>query len=181
MRKIIFIIFIIVVLLVLAGGGYFISKLVGGKTEIEGVDFNIDQPNVTSGSSAETGGAANQPANNQAVPVDDGQPKIMAQILQPGEGEGAKNGDTVSVHYVGTLEDGTKFDSSVDRGQPFSFTLGAGQVIPGWDLGVVGMKVGEVRKLIIPSVFAYGEQGASGVIPPNATLIFEVQMLGINQ
>ncbi|MBU1136923.1 FKBP-type peptidyl-prolyl cis-trans isomerase [Patescibacteria group bacterium] len=177
MRKIIFIIFIIVVLLVLAGGGYFISKLVGGKKAIEGVDLNMGNGNANvSAAQSKT-----EPANNQAVPVDDGQPKIMAQILQPGEGEGAKNSDTVSVHYVGTLEDGTKFDSSVDRGQPFSFTLGAGQVIPGWDLGVVGMKVGEVRKLIIPSVFAYGEQGASGVIPPNATLIFEVQMLGINQ
>jgi FKBP-type peptidyl-prolyl cis-trans isomerase len=77
------------------------------------------------------------------------------------------------------LENGTKFDSSVDRGTPFEFSLGAGRVIPGWDIGVEGMKVGEVRKLTIPSELAYGASGAGNAIPPNATLIFEVQLLGI--
>jgi len=104
---------------------------------------------------------------------------VQIEILKEGTGAIAKKGDTVSVHYVGTLENGTKFDSSVDRGTPFEFSLGAGQVIPGWDIGVEGMKVGEARKLVIPSELAYGSSGAGNVIPPNATLIFEVQLLGI--
>jgi len=97
-----------------------------------------------------------------------------------GEGAVAKAGDTVSVHYVGTLENGTKFDSSRDRGQAFQFPLGAGRVIKGWDEGVAGMRIGDKRRLIIPSDLGYGSRGAGGVIPPNATLIFEVELLGIN-
>ncbi|HVM33319.1 MAG TPA: FKBP-type peptidyl-prolyl cis-trans isomerase [bacterium] len=104
---------------------------------------------------------------------------LQYQILQPGDGPVAKAGQTVSVHYTGWLTDGTKFDSSVDRGQPFQFTLGAHQVIAGWDEGVAGMKVGEKRKLTIPSNLGYGAQGAGGVIPPNATLVFDVQLLGV--
>lgn len=98
--------------------------------------------------------------------------------LKPGTGAAAKPGDTVKVHYTGTLTDGTKFDSSVGR-QPFSFTLGAGQVIAGWDQGIAGLKVGGQRRLVIPPELAYGERGAGGVISPNATLIFEVELLGI--
>jgi peptidylprolyl isomerase len=105
---------------------------------------------------------------------------MKIETLKEGAGAEAKNGDTVTVHYTGTLENGTKFDSSLDRGTPFSFTLGTGEVIQGWDLGVLGMKVGEKRKLTIPSELGYGSQGAGGVIPPNATLIFEVELLGIN-
>jgi FKBP-type peptidyl-prolyl cis-trans isomerase FkpA len=96
-----------------------------------------------------------------------------------GTGATAQAGQTVTVHYTGWLENGKKFDSSVDRGQPFSFPLGAGRVIKGWDEGVQGMKVGGKRKLIIPSNLGYGARGAGGVIPPNATLIFEVQLLGV--
>ena len=107
--------------------------------------------------------------------------QLKVEVLQEGTGEGAKNGDTVIVHYTGTLEDGTKFDSSIDRGQPFSFVLGAGQVIQGWDQGILGMKVGEKSKLTIPPELAYGSSGAGNVIPPNATLIFEVELLGIQQ
>ena len=96
-----------------------------------------------------------------------------------GDGAQAKDGDTVSVHYTGWLEDNTKFDSSKDRNQAFSFKLGAGMVIKGWDEGVAGMKIGGTRKLTIPSELGYGARGAGGVIPPNASLIFEVELLGI--
>lgn len=98
--------------------------------------------------------------------------------LQPGSGAEATAGQTVTAHYVGTLTDGTKFDSSLDRGQPFSFTLGAGQVIRGWDIGIEGMKVGEVRRLVIAPELGYGSQ-AIGPIPANSTLVFEVQLLGV--
>ena len=104
---------------------------------------------------------------------------LKVETTKEGTGQGAKAGDTISVHYTGTFTDGTVFDSSIPRGQPFSFKLGSGQVIRGWDLGLVGMKVGEKRKLTIPPELGYGP-GGSGPIPPNSTLIFEVEMLKIN-
>lgn len=99
--------------------------------------------------------------------------------LVVGGGAEAVKGRTVSVHYVGTLEDGRKFDSSRDRGEPFVFRLGAGMVIQGWDRGVAGMRVGGKRKLVIPHELAYGERGFPGVIPPRATLVFEVELLDV--
>jgi FKBP-type peptidyl-prolyl cis-trans isomerase len=100
--------------------------------------------------------------------------------LAIGAGAEAKAGDRVAVHYTGWLDDGTKFDSSVDRGTPFGFPLGAGRVIKGWDEGVAGMRVGGKRKLIIPAELGYGDRGAGGVIPPKATLTFEVELLQVN-
>ena len=99
--------------------------------------------------------------------------------LKEGTGATPKPGQTVEVHYVGTLEDGTQFDSSRDRGQPFSFKIGIGQVIKGWDEGVSTIKVGGRRQLIIPPELGYGARGAGGVIPPNATLLFDVELLGV--
>ena len=96
-----------------------------------------------------------------------------------GEGDAASRGQRVTVHYTGWLTDGKKFDSSVDRNDPFIFTLGVGQVIAGWDQGVQGMQVGGKRKLTIPARLGYGPRGAGGVIPPNATLVFEVELLAL--
>ena len=121
-----------------------------------------------------TGGTAASAANTVTMP--DG---LKYQDLTVGSGATAQSGNKVSVHYTGWLTDGTKFDSSLDRGQPFEFTLGAGNVIRGWDEGVKGMKVGGKRRLTIPPDLGYGAAGAGGVIPPNATLVFEVELLKV--
>jgi FKBP-type peptidyl-prolyl cis-trans isomerase FkpA len=119
-------------------------------------------------------------ANNQVIEMPNG---LKYTDTNTGDGATAAAGSKVSVHYTGWLynngEKGTKFDSSVDRGKPFQFTLGAHQVIAGWDEGVAGMKVGGKRTLIIPPELGYGARGAGGVIPPNATLMFDVELLGV--
>lgn len=105
---------------------------------------------------------------------------LTYEDLIEGGGTVAQAGQTVSVHYTGWLTNGKKFDSSKDRNQPFTFELGLGRVIKGWDEGVAGMKVGGKRKLTIPSTLGYGARGAGGVIPPNATLVFEVELLSVS-
>lgn len=115
-------------------------------------------------------------ADENVVTTDSG---LQYVVINEGDGAQPQSGQRVFVHYVGTLEDGTKFDSSRDRGRPFDFTVGQGQVIKGWDEGVGMMRVGDRRKLIIPPDLGYGARGAGGVIPPNATLIFDVELLRI--
>ena len=127
----------------------------------------------------ETNATTTSSAAVTATPAESEELKMT--IVKSGTGDAvSRDGDILSVHYTGYLLDGTKFDSSVDRGTPFMFTLGIGQVIPGWEIGMKGMKVGEVRKIVIPGKFAYGERGVPGVIPGNATLVFDVELLAIN-
>jgi FKBP-type peptidyl-prolyl cis-trans isomerase len=129
-----------------------------------------------------------EPAPEQSTPQEPAQgtvteyedvTELKIEDTEEGTGAEAKSGDKVSVHYTGFLTDGSPFDSSLASGQPFEFTLGAGEVISGWDQGVAGMKVGGKRKLMIPPDMAYGDQGAGGVIPPGATLVFDVELLEI--
>ena len=120
--------------------------------------------------------SADQSANSNASSMN-----LQIETLQEGSGEAiVQSGDAITVDYTGTLEDGTKFDSSLDRGEPYTFTIGQGAVIPGWEQGLLGMKVGEKRKLTVPADLGYGATGAGDVIPPNATLLFEVELLSIN-
>lgn len=164
----------IIILLVIIAGFYFLSQF-SKDEEIKGVDFGNQQ--AESDNSSQEQEPASSP-DEQKVEFD----KLKAMIMKEGTGEGAESGDQITAHYVGVLEDGTKFDSSLDRGQPFTFTLGAGQVIKGWELGIVGMKKGEIRRLFIPSALAYGETGTpGGEIPPNTNLIFEIELLEISQ
>jgi len=135
-----------------------------------------EQPK-TAGTPATTT-TADAPAGDAAQPAENAT-ELKIEEIAPGTGDEAVEGKEVTVHYTGTLTDGKKFDSSRDRSEPFTFRLGAGQVIPGWEQGIKGMKVGGKRKLTVPPQLGYGESGAGGVIPPNATLLFDVELLGV--
>jgi FKBP-type peptidyl-prolyl cis-trans isomerase len=143
-----------------------------------------DKPSDRAQGRSERSGGIAQKQIEQAAPVEPGKATLTAsgmsiQDLVVGTGAVAEPGKTVSVHYTGWLMDGSKFDSSVDRGYPYAFMLGAGQVPKGWDEGIAGMKVGGKRILIIPPELGFGERGAAKIIPPDATLKYEVELLGV--
>jgi len=147
-----------------------------GALALAGCNTKAETPTATA--------PAEVPAAEEPAPSTAGTPtadvtELKIEEIKVGTGAEAKPGDTVSVHYTGWLTDGTQFDSSKNSGQPFEFQLGQGMVIKGWDVGVAGMKVGGIRKLTIPADMGYGEQGAGGVIPPGATLVFEVELLAV--
>jgi len=178
------IIFTIIILLVIAGGLYFLSQI-GKDDKFEQVKFDsqgLEMPGEEQTQQTQQVQLQQPPQQDmyQGMSKEEFWSQLRAEVLKPGEGQGAQNDQKLTVHYVGILEDGTKFDSSVDRGQPFEVTLGAGQVIQGWELGLVGMKKDEIRRLFIPSQLGYGERGAGEMIPANANLIFEIQLLEMN-
>jgi peptidylprolyl isomerase len=136
-------------------------------------------PAAVSAPPAETTGATTMDTFSMPTNLQTTASGLQYTVDQPGTGAQPQPGQTVSVHYTGWLTDGTKFDSSRDRGQPLEFPIGQGRVIQGWDEGVGAMKVGEKRTLVIPPSLGYGARGAGGVIPPNATLVFKVELVGI--
>ena len=126
-------------------------------------------------------GSSDDPSEGCATEPVTTDSELVIEDLECGDGATAESGNTITVHYVGTLDTGGQFDSSRDRGEPFPFLLGAGDVIPGWDEGLVGMQVGGVRRLTIPPDLAYGETGFPPDIPPNATLVFEIELLEVTE
>ncbi len=175
-KKYIIAIVVVVILIIVLGIGYWLLKKPAGSAA-----YNPPAQTQAQAPAEVTPAAA--PATEQPVtPISSSNIQGMkVDILKEGSGPAAKTGDMVTVNYTGTLADGTVFDSSLNPGRtPFQFTLGQNSVIQGWELGVLGMKVGEERKLTIPPELAYGSTGAGGVIPPNATLMFDITMLKIN-
>jgi FKBP-type peptidyl-prolyl cis-trans isomerase len=160
------VVWVIIVVLVI---GFLIYITINKKNEINNATANA------------LSGAVNNEQNMNTQQLEG----VQVTILQEGTGDVAKSGDTVAMNYTGKLVDGTTFDSNVDpkfgHVEPFVFTIDSGMVIKGWDIGVAGMKVGEKRNLTIDPAYAYGERGAGGIIPPNATLSFDVELLGIKK
>lgn len=179
MKKIIF----LLVIATAAASFYFLIKNSSSDNMPDLNKKNETDLKINPAGQANQAGQAKQP--NQANQVNqlkqESKPmQLEIKTTQEGTGDRAvKSGDTISVNYTGKLMDGTKFDSSLDRGTPFTFTIGQGQVIKGWDQGLIGMKVGEKRTLIIPSELGYGERGSGSVIPPNAALVFDTELVSV--
>jgi len=169
-------IFLSVVLMLVCVGVLVFTQISGNKDTVIGTQSSPTQPTTTVTQENNTLIPSNTMSEAKTVTTPSG---LKYVELVEGTGETPKTGQTVNVHYIGTLENGTKFDSSRDRGQPFSFTIGKGQVIKGWDEGLSTMKVGGRRTLTIPPDLGYGARGAGGVIPANATLIFDVELLDV--
>ena len=161
---------VVIVLLYLLLGN---KSAVAPNVKEDEIKATVQESNKKTESAAQSQTTVNQSHNKKAM-------ELEIKTTQEGKGDRVvKSGDTIAVHYTGKLTDGTKFDSSVDRGTPFEFQIGQGMVIQGWEQGLLGMKVGEKRTLTIPSEMGYGSRGAGAVIPPNATLIFDVEMISI--
>lgn len=169
---------ILIVILLLVGGIFVYNY-------VDELSFNTEDEKLVTGTNEETNttGKVKETLNGKERVTNNNKNKDMnlkIEVKQEGTGDQkTKVGDTIAVHYTGKLTDGTKFDSSVDRGTPFEFTIGKGMVIAGWEKGLLDMRVGEKRTLTIPSEMAYGSRGAGDVIPPNATLIFDVELMKI--
>lgn len=174
-QKTLIVIFLSLAVIILVGGLAFKDFLKTTRpNEVKNIADNVEKSLETPTNSAPQPTLAYDPNYDYTGDIMD----LKIETVKQGTGEAITKGQTAEVHYTGTLLDGTKFDSSKDRDQPFEFKLGEGRVIPGWEKGVEGMKVGEIRKLTIPYTLAYGEQG-QGPIPPKATLVFEVELLSI--
>lgn len=162
---------IVLILLITAGAVYYFKPFSNTSTNSNYSNSNSMSDSNTNSTSTENNNSTQNPA-----PREDG---LIIEDSVVGNGTEVKSGDTVKIHYTGKLTDGTVFDSSLPRNQPFETIIGRGMVIKGWDEGVVGMKVGGKRKLTIPPALGYGERGAGNVIPPNATLVFELELLEV--